>query len=70
MIGVLGGGRRSSTVGLLAVSFGAAKGLKEGHGNKPSSIWQGWVACFIPVGVAFSADNMEEVASRKAQLLR
>lgn len=68
----LGGGGWSDAgaLGLGAVSLGSAQGLEEGDGHQAAGVGQGWVACFVPVGVVLAADNVKEVASGEAQLLR
>jgi len=69
MIGVLGWDGRLATVGLRTISLGSAQGLEEGDRHKTSSVRKSWVACFVPVIIVFPADNVEKVASRKAEFL-
>jgi hypothetical protein len=69
MVGVLGRGGGLTTVGLCTISLGSAKGLEEGHGHETSGVRKSWIACFVPVLIVFSADNVEKVTSRKAEFL-
>lgn len=69
MIGVFGWDGRLTTVGLRTISLGSAQGLEEGDWHETSSVRKSWVACFVPVVIVFSADNVEKVAPRKAEFL-
>jgi hypothetical protein len=69
MVGVLWRGRELTTVGLRTISLGTAKGLEESDGHETSGVRKSWIACFVPVLIVFAADNVEKVASRKAEFL-
>lgn len=69
VVGVLRRGGGLASVGLCTISLGSAKGLEEGYRHETSGVRKSWVACFVPVVIVFATDNVEKIASRKAEFL-
>jgi hypothetical protein len=46
---------------VCAVSYSLANGVEVGHRYQAARVVK-WVASFVPVGVVFAADDVEEVA--------
>lgn len=69
MVRVLVCGWRAASVRLLAVALSLSERLEESDGHETTRIGQRRVAGFVPVGIVFSADDVEEVAFGEAQLL-
>jgi hypothetical protein len=65
-----GKSRRGESVGLTAVPLGTSQSLKECDGHQAPSVGQSRIAGLVPVRVVLTTDYMEEVATRKPELLR
>ena len=52
-----------------AVPLCATESLEKSYRYETTCIGQSWVAGFVPISVVLAPDNVEEVASRKAELL-
>lgn len=53
-----------------AVSFGLADDLEKGDGDQTPGAGDERIAGFVPVGVVFSADDVEEITLAEGQFLQ